>query len=64
MLADAFVLLDSSGAGPQLVLRASGPDEVVRRVRAAEVAAASAAADTYSPDDASVAYWRMTPRAL
>lgn len=39
------------------LLRAKGPDEIVRRVRAAE----GSGSDIYSPDDASVAYARVTP---
>lgn len=39
------------------LLRTKGADEVVRRVRAAEASAGPSGSDTYSPDDASVAYW-------
>ena len=46
------------------LLRTKGPDEVVRRVRAAEASAGPSGSDTYSPDDASVAYWRVTPPEL
>lgn len=41
------------------VLRTKGPDEILRRVRAAEAEALATGApsDAYSPDDASVAWW-------
>ncbi len=46
------------------VLRAVGPDEIVRRVRAAEASAGPSGSDTYSPDDASVGYCRVTSQQL
>jgi len=41
------------------LLRTKSPDEVVRRVRAAEASAGPSASDTYSPDDASLAYCHL-----
>jgi len=38
------------------LLRTKGPDEIVRRVRAAEASVGPSGSDAYSPDDASVAY--------
>ncbi|MGH3347884.1 MAG: hypothetical protein ACRDO4_12980 [Nocardioides sp.] len=38
------------------LLRTKGPDEIVRRVRAAEASAGPSTSDSYSPDDVSVAY--------
>lgn len=49
------------GEWPDVVdlLRSKRPDEIVRRVRAAEASARLSDSDTYSPDDASVAYCEL-----